>query len=170
MPLYRKEFLWFTRDRSAIVQTILIPLTVASVQLFNLRGVLAHAASAWNYLCGTGILFGTYFLWILGPKSPVVGGPGAVDRADVAAGVGEPAEGEGVAVVDDFDRHCGDGAAMRLSCFRGHLEDRAGRVGWFFFSRSMAEKSVTLVTVTAESGEAEKIPTWTAHGRRNWGC
>jgi hypothetical protein len=68
-PLYRKEFLWFIRDRSAIVQTILIPLTVASVQVFNFRGILSHAQGAWNYLCGVGILFGTYFLWILGPKS-----------------------------------------------------------------------------------------------------
>jgi membrane protease YdiL (CAAX protease family) len=31
-------------------------------------------------------------------------------------------------------------------------------VGWYFFSRSMAEKSVTLVTITSSSGETEKIP------------
>ena len=31
-------------------------------------------------------------------------------------------------------------------------------IGWFFFSRSMAEKSVTLVTITSESGEVQKIP------------
>jgi hypothetical protein len=68
-PLYRKEFLWFIRDRSAIVQTILVPLTVASFQLFNMRGLLLQAQSSWNLLCGAGILFGTYFLWILGPKS-----------------------------------------------------------------------------------------------------
>ena len=35
--------------------------------------------------------------------------------------------------------------------------------GWFFFSRSMAEKSVTLVSVISESGEAQKI-SW---GRRS---
>jgi hypothetical protein len=49
-PLYRKEFLWFLRDRSAIVQTILIPLTVAGFQMFNLRGILSQANGAWNYL------------------------------------------------------------------------------------------------------------------------
>ena len=38
-PLNHKEFLWFVRDRSAIVQSILIPLTVAGFQLFNLRGL-----------------------------------------------------------------------------------------------------------------------------------
>ncbi len=68
-PLYRKEFLWFIRDRSAIVQTILIPITLAGFQVFNLRGLLAGADGAWNYLCGVAILFGTYFLWVLGPKS-----------------------------------------------------------------------------------------------------
>src|SRR6202044_2269035 len=68
-PLYRKEFLWFIRDRSAIVQVILIPLTVAGLQVFNLRGLLAHAQGCWNYLCGVAIFFGTYFLWVLGPKS-----------------------------------------------------------------------------------------------------
>jgi membrane protease YdiL (CAAX protease family) len=31
-------------------------------------------------------------------------------------------------------------------------------VGWFFFSRSMAEKSVTLVTIASESGEVQKVP------------
>ena len=35
-------------------------------------------------------------------------------------------------------------------------------VGWFLFARSMAEKSVTLVTVASSSGEVGKIPT----GRR----
>ena len=35
-------------------------------------------------------------------------------------------------------------------------------IGWFFFGRSMAEKTVTLVSVTSESGEPQKIP-W---GRR----
>jgi ABC transporter len=68
-PLYRKEFLWFIRDRSAVVQAILIPLTVAGLQLFNLRGLIHYAQGAWNYLCGVAILFGTYFLWVLGPKS-----------------------------------------------------------------------------------------------------
>ena len=42
-PLYRKELLWFVRDRSAMVQSMLMPLTVAGIQMFNLRGVLAHA-------------------------------------------------------------------------------------------------------------------------------
>jgi membrane protease YdiL (CAAX protease family) len=35
-------------------------------------------------------------------------------------------------------------------------------IGWFFFARSMAEKSVTLVTIVSESGEAQPVPS----GRR----
>ena len=35
-------------------------------------------------------------------------------------------------------------------------------IGWFIFGRSMAEKTVTLVTVPSSSGEPEKIPS----GRR----
>jgi membrane protease YdiL (CAAX protease family) len=35
-------------------------------------------------------------------------------------------------------------------------------IGWFFFGQSMAEKAVTLVTVTSSSGEPEKI----SRGRR----
>jgi hypothetical protein len=45
-PLYRKEFLWFVRDRSAIVQAVLIPLTLAGFQVFNLRGILTEAGGA----------------------------------------------------------------------------------------------------------------------------
>jgi hypothetical protein len=68
-PLYRKELLWFRRDPSAIVQAILIPLTLAGLQAFNLRGLASLAPSAWYVIAGLAILFGTYFLWVLGPKS-----------------------------------------------------------------------------------------------------
>jgi hypothetical protein len=68
-PLHRKELLWFRRDGSAITQVVLIPLSLAAFQLFNMRGLLSEAQGAWNYLCGAAILFGTYFLLILGPKS-----------------------------------------------------------------------------------------------------
>lgn len=60
-PLYRKELLWFSRDRSAIVQTVLIPLSIAGLQVFNLRGLLLHAQGAWNYLCGVAIFLELFF-------------------------------------------------------------------------------------------------------------
>jgi membrane protease YdiL (CAAX protease family) len=41
-------------------------------------------------------------------------------------------------------------------------------VGWFFFGRSMAEKTVTLVSVTSSSGEQKQIP-WTRRGAAQLG-
>ena len=157
-PLYRKELLWFARDRSAVVQTILIPLTVASVQLFNLRGILGYAQGAWNYLCGTGILFGTYFLWILGPKSLASEGnalwiaftwPTGLESllkakarlwSFIASGV--------VGLVFVYAACIFPKEAWKVAL--------AG-VGWLAFGRSMAEKTVTLVRVPSSSGEPEKI-------------
>jgi membrane protease YdiL (CAAX protease family) len=162
-PLYRKEFLWFVRDRSAIVQTILIPLTIASVQVFNLRGILVHAQGAWNYLCGTGILFGTYFLWILGPKSLSSEGSalwialtwprGLESLLKAKAWLWSLISSSIVALVLAYAAFTFHADAWKIALVL---------IGWFFFSRSMAEKSVTLVTITSESGEVQKIP-W---GRR----
>jgi membrane protease YdiL (CAAX protease family) len=168
-PLYRKEFLWFTRDRSAIVQVILIPVTVASVQVFNLRGFLGHAQDEWNYLCGVAILFGTYFLWILGPKS---------------------LSSEGTALWIALTWPCGlesllkakawlwsmisSGMVALVLCYAAFLfptniwKIALVGTGWFIFGRSMAEKTVTLVSVTSASGEQEKIP-WTRRGAAQLG-
>jgi len=41
-------------------------------------------------------------------------------------------------------------------------------IGWFVFGRSMAEKTVTLVSVTSSSGEREQIP-WTRRGAAQLG-
>ena len=162
-PLYRKEFLWFIRDRSAIVQTILIPLTVASIQAFNLRGLLNHAQGAWNYLCGTAIVFGTYFLWILGPKSLSSEGSALWIALTWPRGLESLLKAKAwlwslislgiVALVLGYAVFLFPAQAGKIALVG---------VGWFFFGRSMAEKSVTLVTVTSPSGEAEKIP----RGRR----
>jgi membrane protease YdiL (CAAX protease family) len=157
-PLYRKEVLWFTRDRSAIVQTILIPLSVAGIQVFNLRGILASAQGAWNYLCGVAIFFGTYFLWVLGPKSlqsegaalwiPLTWPRGLESLLKAKAWLWSLISSGLVAMVLLY-------AAL---VFRGDIWKIAlVGIGWFFFARSMAEKSVTLVTVTSSSGEPEKV-------------
>jgi membrane protease YdiL (CAAX protease family) len=163
-PLYRKEFLWFIRDRSAIVQTILIPLTVASLQVFNLRGLLSHAQGAWNYLCGTAILFGTYFLWILGPKSLASEGTalwialtwprGLESLLKAKAWLWSMISSGIVALV----------LLYAAFLFPANLWQIAlVGIGWFIFGRSMAEKSVTLVTVTSASGEPKKV-----HWGRRW--
>jgi len=168
-PLYRKEFLWFIRDRSAIVQTILIPVTVASVQVFNMRIFLTHAQDAWNSLCGVGILFGTYFLWILGPKSLSSEGTalwialtwpkGLEALLKAKAWLWSMISSAMVALVLCYAAYL----------FPAHLWKIAlVGIGWFFFGRSMAEKTVTLVSVTSSSGEQEKIP-WTRRGAAQLG-
>ena len=162
-PLYRKEFLWFIRDRSAIVQTILIPITIASVQIFNLRSLLKHADGAWNYLCGTGILFGTYFLWILGPKSLSSEGSALWIALTWPKGL------EGLLKAKAWLwSMISSGIVAIVLCYAAILfPSEIWKIllvgaGWFFFGRTMAEKSVTLVTITSESGEQQKIPS----GRR----
>jgi hypothetical protein len=74
-PLYRKEILWFFRDRGAIVQTILIPITIAGVQLFNLRVFVERVEYSWRSITGAAVVFGTCLLWILGPRSLASEGP-----------------------------------------------------------------------------------------------
>jgi membrane protease YdiL (CAAX protease family) len=157
-PLYRKEFLWFVRDRSAIVQTILIPLTVAGFQMFNLRGILSEAQSAWNYLCGAAILFGTYFLWILGPKSLASEGTALWIALTWPRGLESLLKAKAW-----LWSLISSGMVLLVLAYAAYIfptdiwKILLVGIGWFFFGRSMAEKSVTLVTVTASSGEAEPI-------------
>jgi membrane protease YdiL (CAAX protease family) len=162
-PLYRKEFLWFIRDRSAIVQTVLIPLTIASAQAFNMRGFLSQAQGAWNYLCGAGILFGTYFLWILGPKSLTSEGPALWIALTWPRGVESLLKAKAW-----LWSLISSGIVALVLCYAAFLfptdiwKIALVGLGWFFFSRSMAEKTVTLVTVASSSGEREQVP----RGRR----
>lgn len=162
-PLYRKEFLWFVRDRSAIVQTILIPLTVAGFQMFNLRGILSQAGGEWNYLCGAAIFFGTYFLWVLGPKSLASEGQalwialtwprGLESLLKAKAWLWSLISSGMVFLV----------LAWAAFLFPAQIPQIAlVGVGWWFFGRSMAEKSVTLVTIASPSGEPQTVP----RGRR----
>jgi hypothetical protein len=162
-PLFRKEYLWFVRDRSAIVQTILIPVTIAGFQLFNLRAILRHAEDSWNYLSGTAIFFGTYFLWILGPKSLTSEGsalwialtwPRGLESILKAKAWLWSMIASGLVII-----------ALLAACWffpYEYWKIALVAAGWICFSRSMAEKAVTLVTVVSESGEPEKIPS----GRR----
>ena len=162
-PLYRKELLWFRRDRSAIVQTILVPLTVAGFQLFNMRGLVSQAQGAWNLLCGGGILFGTYFLWVLGPKSLASEGNalwialtwprGLESLLKAKARLWSVISSGVVGLVLIYAAVLYPANIVNITLVG---------VGWYFFGGSMAEKAVTLVTVTSESGETQKIPT----GRR----
>ena len=158
-PLYYKEFLWFARDRSAVVQTILLPLTVAGFQMYNLRGALLAAQGAWNYLCGAAILFGTYFLWVLGPKSLASEGSALWLSLTWPRGLESLLKAKAwlwslistglVVLVLAYSIYLYPAEAWKVALVG---------VGWLVFARSMAEKTVTLVTVTSESGDAEPIP------------
>jgi membrane protease YdiL (CAAX protease family) len=158
-PLYRKEFLWFIRDRSAIVQTILIPLTVASYQIFNLRGLLSHAQGSWNYLSGGAILFGTYFLWVLGPRSLSSEGTALWIALTWPRGLESLLKAK--AWLWSLISSCLVGLVFAYAIFlfpANTWKIVLVGIGWFFFARSMAEKTVTLVTITSSSGEPQKIP------------
>lgn len=162
-PLYRKEFLWFVRDRSAVVQAILIPITAAGYQIFNLRGLLARAQGEWNYLCGAAICFGTYFLWVLGPKSLTSEGQALWIPLTWPRGLESLLKAKAWlwAMIST-------GLVFLIMIYAAVLfpmeiwKIALVLAGWFLFARSMAERSVTLVTVASSSGEVQKTPT----GRR----
>jgi len=63
-----------------------------------------------------------------------------------------------MAVVDDFVGFGGARSVVRIFLFPASTWKIAlVFVGWFFFSRSMAEKSVTLVTVTSPPANRKKF-------------
>jgi membrane protease YdiL (CAAX protease family) len=158
-PLYRKELLWFLRDRGAIVQAILIPITAAGFQLFNMRGLLEKAQGEWNYLCGAAICFGTYFLWVLGPKSLTSEGTALWIPLTWPRGLESLLKAKAW-----LWTIISTGLVLLVMSYAAILYPRdfwkiaLVLVGWFLFARSMAEKSVTLVSVASSSGEAPKVP------------
>ena len=165
-PLYQKEILWFMRDRSAVMQTILIPVTIGGFQLFNMRGLLSQAQGAWNYLCGAAILFGTYFLWILGPKSLASEGPALWIALTWPRGLESLLKAKawlwsmfstGIVVV----------VLLYAAWLFPHDAWKVVLVGvgWLLFGRSMAEKTVTLVRAPSASGEMER-----PSRNRQWGA
>lgn len=162
-PLYRKEILWFLRDRGAIVQVVLIPLTVASVQLFNFRWFAKEVENSWHYLSGAALLFGTYFLWILGPRSLASEGQALWLALTWPRGL----EALMKAKARLWFLIATSLVMLVLAYAMIHFPHDAWKVllvaiGWVAFGRSMAEKSVTLVSATSSSGEPDPIP----RGRR----
>lgn len=162
-PLYRKELLWFFRDRGAIVQTILIPITIAGFQLFNLRVFIQRAEYSWRSIAGAAVVFGTYLLWILGPRSLASEGPALWLAQTWPRGLEELMKAKA-----RFWFLISSALVLPIFAFViVRFPDDSWRVlliaaGWLAFGRSMAEKSVTLVSVSSSSGEPEPIP----RGRR----
>lgn len=158
-PLYRKELLWFARDRSAVVQVLLVPLTMAGSQMFNLRGVIAGSQGAWNYLCGAAIIFGTYFITVLGPKSLASEGPALWIALTWPRGLESLLKAK--ARLWTLISSCIVGLILCYAAYRFPADIWSVALvggGWVLFARSMADKAVTLAAVTGPSGEAETIP------------
>jgi membrane protease YdiL (CAAX protease family) len=161
--IYRKELLWFARDRSALVQAVLIPLTLAGYQLFNMRGLMFRAEAAWYTLCGAAILFGTYFLLVLGPKSLASEGTALWIALTWPQGLEKLLKAKAwlwtmisCAIVAPVLIY----AAVLFPASTWKVALVA--IAWVLFARSMAAKTVTLATITAESGEIRKV----ARGRQ----
>lgn len=158
-PLYRKELLWLRRDGSALVQTLLVPLTIAGFQVIHMKEAIQGVQSSWNLLCGASIVVGTYFLWVLGPKSLASEGPALWIASTWPRGLESLLKAKArlwslIATVIVFIILIYAAALFPKDAWKILLIG----VGWGAFSRTMAEKSVTLVTVPSSSGEPEPIP------------
>lgn len=158
-PLYCKEMLWFWRDKGAVIQALLIPLTLASFQVFNLRGLMSGAVGSWNGVCGAAVICGTYFLLVLGPRSLA-------------------SEGAALWIATTWPRGLEDllKAKARLWWFFSSVivllilgvavwmfpadwwKILLVACGWMVFGKSLAEKAVTLATAASSSGEPEPAP------------
>jgi membrane protease YdiL (CAAX protease family) len=161
--LYRKELLWFLRDRGALVQAVLIPLSLAGWQVFNLRYLLARATGAWSGLCGAAVLFGSYFLFVLGPKSLASEGAALWLTLTWPHGLEQLLKAKAwlwTMLATALVAPVLLAAAVLFPA--GAWKVALVGIAWFGFARSMAAKGVTLATTTSESGERQKIPT----GRR----
>lgn len=155
-PLHRKELLWLLRDRGAIVQVLLVPLTIAAVQAFNFRGLFRMAENSWTLLSGVAIICGTYLLLVLGPRSLASEGSalwlsltwprGLEDllraKARLWSRIANGVVGVLLAV-----------AALLFPSDWWKIALVGG--GWLVFSRTLALKAVALVTVPSSSGEPE---------------
>ncbi|MBI5381247.1 MAG: CPBP family intramembrane metalloprotease [Opitutae bacterium] len=162
-PLYRKELLWLIRDKGAVIQAILIPVTIGAVQAFNLRGLYNMVAGHWNAFCGLALLCGSYMLLVLGPRSLNSEGSALWLALTWPRGLEDLLKAKarlwwivaniivGLLLVVAVAMYPAD--AWRIALVA---------VGWYFFSHSLALKSVTLVTAPSSSGEPEPPK----HGRQ----
>ena len=157
-PLFRKELLWFARDRRALVQAVLVPVSLAAMQTFNFRIVVARQDGA-TAICGLAILFGTYFLLTLGPQSLASEGTALWIAQTWPRGLESLLKAKAklwaalaTAVV---------GIALAYALWRypgGVVAILAVAAMWIVFARSLAEKTVTLATVASSSGEQQRVP------------
>lgn len=158
-PLYRKELLWFWRDKGAVVQVILIPLTIGAVQAFHLRGLASLAVSDWNIWCGFAVICGTYFLLVLGPRSLASEGAALWISLTWPSGLEALLKAKARLWWIVSSAVVGLILAPAFFLFPEDLWRIAiVALGWVIFSFSLAEKSVALVTAPTSSGDIEPPP------------
>lgn len=155
-PLRHKELLWLRRDRGAIVQIVLIPLTVAFSQLAGFSGFLGQLSVSWTMLCGLGIICGTYFLTVIGPRS--LSSEGNALWMPLTWPCGLEALLKAKARLWSQISNVIVGLILLTAVFLFPAEIwkiAAVALGWLLFSETLAMKSVSLVTPPSSSGEAE---------------
>lgn len=158
-PLYKKELLWFWRDKGAVVQVFLVPLTIAAMQSFNLRGLAELGGSHWNVWCGIAVICGTYFLVVLGPRSLASEGAALWIPLTWPEGLDDLLTTK--ARLWWFISSGIVGLLLFAACFvfPGDIPRiLLVALGWLIFSFSLSEKAVTLVTAPTSSGEMERPP------------
>lgn len=166
-PLLRKEALWFRRDRSALVQVFLVPMTMAGLQFFYFHGLFAAAREQWTGLCAAGILLGTFFLDAIGPKSLRSEGgalwialswPHSLETLlKEKARLWTIVSSVIVGLILFYALWCFPGAWAGIGLVS---------IGWVLFARSQAVRTVTLARPTDSAGEAEPVPAgqrWAVH-------
>ncbi|HEY4245924.1 MAG TPA: CPBP family intramembrane glutamic endopeptidase [Lacunisphaera sp.] len=155
-PLRRKELLWLLRDKGAVVQVFLVPLTIAATQMFNFRGLYRMTSGSWTSLCGLGIICGTYFLLVLGPRSLASEGAALWLSLTWPRGLEDllKAKARLWSRVANFVV----GGVLAVTCLLYPSEwwkIALVGCGWLVFSSTLALKAVSLVTAPSSSGEPE---------------
>lgn len=155
-PLHRKELLWLLRDRGAIVQVLLVPLTIATVQAFNFRGLYRMAENSWTLLSGVAIICGTYLLLVLGPRSLASEGSALWLSLTWPRGLEDLLRAKARLWSRIANGVVGVILAIAALLFPSDWWKIAlVGAGWLVFSRTLALKAVALVTVPSSSGEPE---------------
>jgi membrane protease YdiL (CAAX protease family) len=155
-PVFRKELLWFSRDKGAVIQAVLIPLTVGAMQAFNLQGIARDAIHHWPAFCGLAIICATYFLLVLGPRSLTSEGAALWISLTWPRGLEDLLRAK--ARLWQMLANAIFAALMIVAVWLFPAEAwkiALVSVGWVLFCRSMAMRAVTMVTATSESGEAK---------------
>ena len=158
-PLLRKELLWLRRDRSALIQIVLVPCLLIAVQAFNLNNLLRDFDMNWHRAAGLVMIFGAYMLFIAGPRALI-------------------SEAPALGLTLSWPRSLEDTLRLKvrvlfavmsvivISALFGLMfvfpADWLKLLGivllWPLFGLSVVEKAVTLIRSPASSGEPEPLP------------